>query len=718
MSSGGREGGKLGALPRLSSAWVGTAVAANRDRWPCAVPVALALGIGTYFLLHDEPDWWLGPLVLMLGLAAVYAAANWRQAAFPAALFLALAALGFTAAGLRTQVVDGGLLQRSVQAATVEGRILDLQPYPQGSRVVLDHLRIAGVAAPDTPAHARIRIRADEPPLAAGQWVRVRASLSPPSPPVQPGGFDFQRHAFFTGIGAVGFALGRAEVLPALAPGPFDLAVHLANLRLRLAQRVAAQIPGEAGAVAAALIVGHRTLISEKTLDAFRDSGLAHLLAISGLHVGLAAGIVFFALRALMTLWPPLALRLPVKKLAAAGALVAAFLYALMAGATVPTQRAVLVCAVVLIAVMVDRRGLSLRMLAWAATAVLLLQPESLLGPSFQMSFAAALALVAGYEAALEKGWLRPGGSDASFGRGVLLYGAGVAFTTVIASAATAPFVLYHFNNVAKFGLLANLVAVPVTALWVMPAAMLSFLLLPFGLEGLALIPMGWGTDLVIAVAERVAGLPAATEILVAPPAWALAAMAAGGVWLCVVRGRVRFAGLAALGIGALAATQMAPADLVISGDGRLAAVRLDQGGYAFSTLRRGRFEREGWLAHAGFRDDQAVPWRRDGSETGSLRCDGEGCVLTRHGRRVVIAEGPAALAEDCGRADLVVALVPAGRRCRQAGPVIDFFDLWRKGAHAVHVTAKGIRVEAVNDTRGNRPWVLRPRGRQERDAD
>ena len=206
--------------------------------------------------------------------------------------------------------------------------------------------------------------------------------------------------------------------------------------------------------------------------------------------------------------------------------------------------------------------------------------------------------------------------------------------------------------------------------------------------------------------------------ILVAPPAWALAAMAAGGVWLCVVRGRVRFAGLAALGIGALAATQMAPADLVISGDGRLAAVRLDQGGYAFSTLRRGRFEREGWLAHAGFRDDQAVPWRRDGSETGSLRCDGEGCVLTRHGRRVVIAEGPAALAEDCGRADLVVALVPAGRRCRQAGPVIDFFDLWRKGAHAVHVTAKGIRVEAVNDTRGNRPWVLRPRGRQERDAD
>jgi len=393
---------------------------------------------------------------------------------------------------------------------------------------------------------------------------------------------------------------------------------------------------------------------------------------------------------------------------------VAATIYALLAGATVPTQRAVLVCAVVLLAVMVDRRGISLRMLAWAASAVLLVQPESLLGPSFQMSFAAALALVAAYEAALEKGWLRPSGSEAPVGRGVLLYAAGVAFTTVIASAATAPFVLYHFNNVAKFGLLANLVAVPVTALWVMPAAMLSFLLLPFGLEGLALVPMGWGTDLVIVTADWVAGLPDATKVLPTPPAWALAAVAGGGVWLCVLRGRTRLAGIAAMAAGALTLTRPAPADLVISADGRLAAVRLQDGGYAFSTLRRGSFEREGWLAHAGFRADQAVSWRRDGNETGGLRCDGQGCVLARGGRRVVIAEGPAALAEDCGRADLVISLVPAGRRCREAGRVVDYFDLWRKGAHAVHVTARGIRVEAVNDTRGNRPWVLKPRGRSE----
>ena len=692
-----------------------TAAAANKGRWPFALPVGMGVGIGAYFQMPEEPIWFAGPLVLAGMILAAVLLRRSGGAAFLIAMVLAFVALGFAAASLRTHSLDGRLLAHETPTTVIEGRIVEFEPYHQGSRVILDRVRVAALSQPVTPERVRVRLRGHQPALKAGDWVRLRGRLSAPSPPLMPGGFDFQRHAYFTGIGAVGFSMGAARVLEGPPPGPFDWRVHLSNLRVRLAMRVTDAVPGNAGAVAAALITGYRSLIPEAVLNAFRDAGLAHLLAISGLHIGLAAGIVFFGARRVLSLYPPFAQRFPVKKAAALLALLAAFGYALMAGATVPTQRAFLIAAMVLVAVMVDRRGISLRMLAWGATVVLLIQPESLLGPSFQMSFAAAIALVAAYEAATERGiWRHDGDRFRWAGRGIALYVAGVSFTTLVASMATAPFVLYHFNQVAKFGLIANLVAVPVTALWVMPAAMLSFLLLPFGWEKLALTPMGWGTEQVIRAADWVAGLPEATEILPSAPAWALAGLALGGLWLCVLRGRLRLAGLAGVVLFAAANARVVPPDLIVSADGDLAAVRGD-GGYLFSSLRHGRFTRENWLEHAGFRADEVAQWARDGGygrlQRDGLRCDGVGCVLTRAGWRVVLAETRGALAEDCGRADLVIALIPAGRACDGTGGmgalVIDLFDLKAKGAHSITL-GTAIKVQAVNDGRGRRPWVVR----------
>ena len=692
-----------------------TAAAANKGRWPFALPVGMGVGIGAYFQMPEEPIWFAGPLVLAGMILAAVLLRRSGGAAFLIAMVLAFVALGFAAASLRTHSLDGRLLAHETPTTVIEGRIVEFEPYHQGSRVILDRVRVAALSQPVTPERVRVRLRGHQPALKAGDWVRLRGRLSAPSPPLMPGGFDFQRHAYFTGIGAVGFSMGAARVLEGPPPGPFDWRVHLSNLRVRLAMRVTDAVPGNAGAVAAALITGYRSLIPEAVLNAFRDAGLAHLLAISGLHIGLAAGIVFFGARRVLSLYPPFAQRFPVKKAAALLALLAAFGYALMAGATVPTQRAFLIAAMVLVAVMVDRRGISLRMLAWGATVVLLIQPESLLGPSFQMSFAAAIALVAAYEAATERGiWRHDGDRFRWAGRGIALYVAGVSFTTLVASMATAPFVLYHFNQVAKFGLIANLVAVPVTALWVMPAAMLSFLLLPFGWEKLALTPMGWGTEQVIRAADWVAGLPEATEILPSAPAWALAGLALGGLWLCVLRGRLRLAGLAGVVLFAAANARVVPPDLIVSADGDLAAVRGD-GGYLFSSLRHGRFTRENWLEHAGFRADEVAQWARDGGygrlQKDGLRCDGVGCVLIRAGWRVVLAETRGALAEDCGRADLVIALIPAGRACDGTGGmgalVIDLFDLKAKGAHSITL-GTAIKVQAVNDGRGRRPWVVR----------
>ena len=704
-------------MPRLKQVMhlILQAFADNREAWPFALPVGMGIGIVIYFSLFDEPSWFVGPLALVVLGCVTAALSKWRGGPAALALVATFIALGFGAASLRTHSLGDSLLPSEPPATVIEGRIVEYQPYDKGARITLDRVHIAALARSETPKQVRIRLRGDQPDLAAGEWVRLWGKVSPPSAPLLPGGFDFQRHAYFSGLGAVGFSMGRVRVLDGPPPGPFEWRIHLSNLRTRLAERVMAAIPGDAGAVASALITGHRSLIPEPVLEAFRQAGLAHLLAISGLHIGLAAGIVFLGARRLMGLWPAMALRLPVKKLAALAALAAAFGYSLMAGATVPTQRAFLIAGMILIAVMVDRRGISLRMLAWGAAVILLLQPESLLGPSFQMSFAAALALVAGYEAAKGRGFWRGGGRHAGHWlRGVALYAGGVAFTTVNASLATAPFVLYHFNEVARFGLLANMVAVPVTALWVMPAAMASFLLMPFGIEQLALIPMGWGTQVVIATADWVSSLPQATEILPSVQVWALGALAIGGVWLCVIRTRIRFAGLAGIVVFAAAHFQVSAPDLIVAADGELAAVRGTDGTYSFSSLRRDRFTRENWLAHVGLRPASASTWTRDGgyvspavgSEAG-LRCDVNGCVLKRGAWTVSISENRAALTEDCGVVDLVVSLVPASRVCKGTGTrVIDIYDLRRQGAHSISLD-RDIRVEAVNQGRGNRPWVV-----------
>jgi len=292
----------------------------------------------------------------------------------------------------------------------------------------------------------------------------MRAVVTPPPAPAAPGAFDFQRYAFFKRIGGVGFALGPAEIIGRTeAPG---LAVRIDHLRQRLATRIRSQLGGTTGAVAAALMTGDRGAIPETVMTSIRDAGLAHLLAISGLHIGLVAGVVFVSIRAGLALLPAVALRFPIKKWLAAVALLAAFAFALIAGATVPTQRAFLMIGLVLLAVLLDRRALTMRPVAWAAVVILTLQPESLLSAGFQMSFAAVTALVAAYEALREAPFLRPA---STLGGRAARYLVGVALSTLIAGAATAPFAVFHFNRFADYGLAANMLAVPITALWIMP---------------------------------------------------------------------------------------------------------------------------------------------------------------------------------------------------------------------------------------------------------
>ena len=703
-------------IPRLACFRPVDLVLAERDRWVLWLPVMFGSGIAIYFGLTFEPPLWLGPV----GVAAVLLAAfvvrktgGQGGGALLAVLVMAgMTVAGFAAAQWRTAAVAAPVLNERIGPTTVSGRVIDVETFPNGSRVTFEKPRIAGLRPDRGPQKARLKLRGKQPAVSPGQWLRVRAILTPPSPPAQPGGFDFQRHSYFRQLGAYGFSIGTAEIIGDGKQGMDFLTLGLARVRQAVTARVLAGLDGPAGAVAAALMTGERSSIPSALMDSMRDSGLAHLLAISGLHIGLMAAILFVGLRALMALSEPLALHFPIKKWAAAAAIAGAFAYALIAGATVPTQRAFLMVGLVLLAVLVDRKGLSVRLVAWAALVILVLRPESLLGASFQMSFAAVIALIAAYEWISERRRARAGQAERkppSWTRKVGFYLAGVALTTVIAGAATTPFAIYHFNRFADYGLVANLMAVPVTALWVMPWAVAAFVLMPFGLETLALTPMGWGINVVIAVAETVSSWPGAVTLLPSMPTLALVAVALGGLWMCLWRRRWRLLGLAgiAAGLAAIAVTQ--PPDILVDGRGRLLAVRGADGSVAFSTFRRERFIRGIWLRRFG-QDEARAIWPKNGTRPDQrLSCDLQGCLYRVGGRVAALAYGEGALAEDCWIADVVVSIVPVRRACPATVDVIDRFDLWRHGGHALWLDATGVRIETVNGSRGDRPWVIKP---------
>jgi competence protein ComEC len=699
-----------------------TFFARERDRWVTWTPVFLGLGIAVYFALPVEPPGW-SAAGAVLAMAAVAALLRQSRAALFGLAGL-IVALGFAAAVWRSAQVAAPVLRHEMGPLTLQGRLTALDERGPGVyRLTLAAPVVAGLAAKDTPARLRItRRRAAGPPMVApGDVVSLRARLWPPPEPAAPGAYDFARQAWFKQLGGLGVALGPVRRLAPAGERGLSFGERLARLRLSLARRIRAATPGEAGAVAAALMTGRRGEISPPTLQALRDAGLGHLLAISGLHVGLLSGVVFFAVRALLALWPAVALRRAIKKWAALAALLAALAYLLISGMTIPTQRAFVMTGVVLVAVMLDRVAISMRLVAIAASILLLVRPESLLSVSFQMSFAAVAALVALYERSPgDEGllWLQEG-REAGRGRRLARYFALVALTSLVAGAATAPFAVFHFNRLAHYGVLANLVAIPLMAFWIMPWAIIAFALMPLGLEGWALAPMAWGIDTLLAAARAVAGWPGAVGLMPAMPPAALWLMVLGGLWLTLWRQRWRFFGLLPMLAGVALYGAARPPDILIDGQARLVGLRLADGDLALSSGRGGRILRETWLRRAGKAASAAWP-----ANTPQLSCDGLGCIYRRPvsaaPARIALIFDVAAVEEDCARADMIISLIPLPRTCTRAKPTIDRFDLWRGGSYAVWLGrtiwlgakgergGSGVDIRSVSQWRGARPWNAR----------
>ena len=681
---------------------------AESDRWFLWSPVFVGAGIAVYFSLSFEPLLWLVWGLLAASIAGLYLLRR-QQGGGPAILMAALfcLALGLAAAATRTALVAAPVLSSS-WSGELTGRLLRSEANGKGGlSVVIAPTSMQRLKAEAMPARVSLSIRIKGVTIEPGQLLRLRARLLPPPEPVEPGGFDYARKVWFERIGATGFAYTAPEIISSEGEGA---AAWLARLRARITARVQTEIGGPAGAVAAALITGEKRAIPDDAVNDLRRAGLSHVLSISGLHMVLFAGSLFWLLRAGLALVPALALNYPIKKWAAAVALVGATIYLMISGAGIATQRAWVMISLMFVAILLDRPAISMRNVALAALLILIWQPESFLSASFHMSFAAVVALIAFYETPTMQRFLAADRQTPVFPALapvflVARYIAGIALTTTIAGIATGAFAAFHFDRIAPYSMAGNLGAMPLVSLIIMPAALISLLLMPFGLDHIPLWIMGQGIDAMLAIAHYVASWEGSDRLIAAAPTSALVAVTLGGLWLALWRKRGRYFGFAAILLGFLLWGQGPRPDILINRDGKLVAMRGTDGHFTLSASRPA-YAAETWLRHDG---DPRAP--KEASKSEFTKCGELGCVWTEPGGpTVAMPKTMDALRDDCTHADVVVARFGLPYRLRktcEASVIVDYFDLWRNGATTLTRDSEGIwHRNTVRHESGNRPWV------------
>lgn len=670
------------------------------------VPVWMAAGIGLWFLLPAQPGLLANGLAAFVGLCGL---ALWRlrldirmaDALRVAGLALILLALGFGLTSLRAWRVEAPVLGFRYYGP-IEGRVIEIDRSARDRiRLTLDQVRLDRMAPARLPKKVRLSlpegVTATPPP---GTRVMLTGHLGPPPGPAEPGGFDFRRAAWFESLGAIGYT--RDPVMVAAPPVPGG-ALRLHRLRMQLSAAMQDRIEGQAGAVASALMTGDRSGISEATNQMMRDSNLFHIISISGLHMGMLAGFVYAALRLLVVAGQAISGRaasLPAHKLAAIGGIAAAAGYLWLSGGGVATERAFLMVAVMLGAILADRRALSLRTVALAAALILALAPEALLTPGFQMSFAATVALIVIYPP-----WLRLGQHLPWYLRPLAM----LVLSSVVAGLATSPIAAAHFSRMAHYGVLANLLVVPVTGVLIMPMGPIAALLAPIGLDGPALWLMGLGTRWMLAVGEWIAGLNGAVSYVIQPGPLVLPLLGAGAVIaiLCWRRGRPAWrnlrstcgVGLLAIGV-ALWLGAGRPA-VLISAQGDVVGV-MTAAGRSLSKPKGGSFTVGEWLEKDGDIATQPEAAARPGWQgpTKQRRFDlGEVELLHLTGKGSAEAARQA-----CSAGRIIVTDQPVEMRANGC-LLLDADRLRRSGAIAMVWDGQALRQTSARDLTGDRPW-------------
>ncbi len=670
----------------------------EQDRLVLWLPVLLGIGVGWYFALPTEPDikFVLGVVSVTLIAIALFGRNYTLRTLF---IGLLIIMIGLLRAEVRTISVDAPILHEEIFSRLTEGQINDIQSKEKGDKLILSDLQIDGIDESETPKYISVSLKETAQGLNIGDIVRLNATLFPPPTPVMPHAYDFARMFYYEQLGAVGYSYKLPNILEKAPAGNFEQKLNA--LRLDLTERILAPMSEENGWIAAAMMVGEQSGVSKESADILRDSGIYHVLSISGLHMSLAVMIMYFASRLLLSLYPSFAMRFPVKKFAAVIGLCSAFTYLLLAGYPVPAVRSFIMVACVMLAILFDRSGISIFSLAWAAMLTLLWQPESLLGASFQLSFAATVAIVIFYERYSHILY----GRDNGFISKIWLYFLGIILTSLVATIATTPLVIYHFNRFTLWGIAANMLMLPLASFWIMPAAVIAFLLMPFRFEYYPLVALDSGISLMMKGARLFASLPYSQISLPSPSFLGLLAVVFGGLWLCIWQKKWRLLGVPLMLVGIATIALHKPYDLLISSDASKIAMRLDDGKFVFLRGKADSFDGQVWLRTHG--QEEGLSLDEWDEKLGS--CDKHKCTITAYGKKIVVTRGKKNIEESCDeKPDIVISGNYLGdiANCLNVPLLIDSTYLERNGATALRFEKGNIQIENSSKYRGNRVWV------------
>ncbi len=692
--------------------WLEAAIEAQRGRVMLWVPVALTFGVWTYFGLAREPSW-----IVVTPLALSGAALLWLSRGRPVLAIVAFAILGCVLAKAKVDLIATPVIHATTAERLVTGTVEDRSPSGRGRQIIVIAVEaISGMTSANTPGRLRLSATVKQGDVAIGTRIAVKAMLAPLPSPVIPGGFDYGRQLWLDGIGGTGRVVAPIEILAGETPFRLRMAAGLEGLRQSIGLRIRAVLDGVAAAIAEALITGERSSIPRNVNLSFQVSGLAHVLSISGLHMALAAGGVFWMVRAMLAAIPALARGWPIKKWAAVVALAAGLFYMLLAGSGVATQRSYIMIAVMFFAILVDRPAISVRNLALAAILILAFEPDAATQASFQMSFMAVMGLAAYYEFwSVWRQWrddetrqLRswPVQLAQKLGAGLLA----AIMTTIVAGAMSSIPAAYHFGRMAPFSVLANGLALPVISLIIMPMALAGLVLMPLGLEAWPLWLMGKGIELMIAISDWVAGLPGASTVVHQQSPLAAIVMASGAAMLCLLRGLIRLAGPVVVAAGLLMGQAAPMPDILIDRTGATVAI-LDVGGNLVPAPgRKGGFSISKWLVANGEETLPAAAAKRPGWTCAADRCT----ALVRGKFLAYVQKEDGAL--DCTGVDILIASFPLRGTCKSVPIRIDRFDLWRNGAHGLSINDTGaVGITTARGEGGERPWVVVPEARTDK---
>lgn len=643
-----------------------------RNNWIFWIPLFISIGIFAYF---TSP---LGDLIYQISpplgyfcliVSAIIFLLLYRKNKI-ATIYIASVIIGFYASVIRTELVASPILSEAIQNVWVKGKVDDIQYATSGGRVTLSELYVKDLKKSERGVRIKVTVKTNIDDISIGDIVSFKGTLMPPMSPSIPDGFDYRTFAYYQKIGGTGYATSRLII-----KNKAEVTSHfIEKLRQAAISRIVEILPQPAASIASGMLVGDSSYLKQKVYEKIKIAGIAHVIAISGMHMVVVVSIIFFVFRWLCGLSHYISLRFDAKKVAAIISIIGSLFYLILAGNPVSAQRAYIMSSLVLLAIVLNRRSQAMHSLAISCTILLLLTPESLLNPSLQMSVAACFGLIWSYS--FFHNSITPPKPNQLLAKWIH-YMLNISFSTFVAGIFTAPFIIYHFHQFSTYSLLANLISIPLTDFLLMPLGMIGLVLMPIGLDLIPFLIMEKGIDLMLLIVDVVSKLPMSSLFVPSISGYTMTLFSYGMIISCVAKDKARSCGLIMISISFISLFWIKMPDILIDSDGRLFAIR-NEGNYYFSNMNIARFVRKVWQESIGENNPISI------DKAKIQGCTSSHCVLSKGDHSVLILKS-----DDyaCQNYDLVINLINSDSICNLK--TITLTDLKNNGAHAIWIDKK-----------------------------